>query len=391
MERFRARAHTFDESNTFVAEDIVELCESGYLAAVAPERLGGAGLSLRDLLAAQRRLACYAPATALACNMHLVWQQVARFFLARGDASLEWVLRDGVAGEVFAFGVSEPRNDAVLLDSMSLAVPVGDGYEVSGEKIFTTLSPVWTRLGLHARLAPDAADVARGDGEETGDRLVYGFVRRQACAQPRSSGQGSVGLASGSITHPGEWDPLGMRGTQSWNTTLRDVPLRGADVICRMRSFQTDAPVVLAIFSSFSLLTASVYAGIADRALQLAKTAVNRCGVDGVPHLADPDTSERLVRQRLRHRASLDALDVLARDVDSVASRDDWFEALAACRNRVCDEAREAVDVACRLSGAAGYQASSELSRLYRDVLAGLHHPSSSRSLAKNVRASLQV
>src|SRR5699024_7489992 len=107
---------------------------------------------------AQRRLASYAPATALGVNMHLVWVQVAAFMRDRvtSDAPgfdteggpLGWVLRDALAGEVFAFGISEAGNDAVLMDSGTTAEQQADGgYTLTGTKIFTTLSPVWTRLG----------------------------------------------------------------------------------------------------------------------------------------------------------------------------------------------------------------------------------------------------
>ncbi|WP_205881152.1 acyl-CoA dehydrogenase family protein [Leucobacter insecticola] len=91
----------------------------------------------------------------------------------------------------------------------------------------------------------------------------------------------------------------------------------------------------------------------------------------------------------LDHRRSVDTLTLLARDVDGLRERDDWFLALAAARNQVCDEARQAVDVAMRFAGSRGFQADSELARLYRDVLAGMFHPSSASALAKTVRASL--
>src|SRR5690606_559233 len=148
------------------------------------------------------RLAAYAPATALGVNMHLVWVQVARFLHDRGIRTLDWVLEEAVAGEVFAFGISEPGNDAVLMDAQSRAVRDGEGYLVSGTEIFTTLSPVWARLGVHAR--------AEGQGEDP--VLVFAFVRRDG---------GTV--AEGTVTHPGTWNPLGMRATQSWTTQLERV------------------------------------------------------------------------------------------------------------------------------------------------------------------------
>ena len=387
LARFRERAPRYDAENVFFVEDFDELRGSGYLAAPVPVELGGAGLGLEQLVLAQRRLAAHAPATALGVNMHLVWVQVARFLRDRGIGALEWVLRDAVAGEVFAFGISEAGNDAVLLDAFSTAVPDGDGYLVSGTKIFTTLSPVWTRLGLHSRCEtpggdPHPGSAQPGSADPGSAHLVFGFVRRDG-------GE----LAEGQIEHPGAWNPLGMRATQSWTTRLDGVRVAEADVAARIAPFDGSDPLILAIFSSFSILTAAVYAGIADRALELATAAANRpCtapdGSEGA-WLDDPDVASRLTEAVLDHRASLDALAILARDADEDRARDDWFLALAAARNRVTDEARSAVDTAMRLVGAAGFQADGELARLYRDVLAGLFHPSSSRSLARTVRGSL--
>lgn len=382
--RFRDRAPHYDDANVFFGEDFAELRELGYLAAPVPEALGGAGLGLEQLVLAQRRLAAHAPATALGVNMHLVWVQVARFLRDRaegqaigdgddqGGSALEWVLREAAAGEVFAFGISEAGNDAVLMDASSLAEPSDDGgYAVSGTKIFTTLSPVWTRLGVHAK-TPSG-------------QLVFGFVRRDEAD--------NANLAQGSIAHPGVWNPLGMRATQSYTTQLDGVRIDAGDVAARIEPFDGSDPLVLAIFSSFSILTAAVYAGIADRALEMSVEAAARAvpgGADGATRLDDPDVAARLTSAVLSHRESLDTLTLLARDIDEQRARGDWFLALAAARNRVTDEARSAVDTAMRLVGARGFQADSELARLYRDVLAGMFHPSSSRALASTVRATLR-
>lgn len=386
MERFRARAAAYDAENRFFAEDFAELAGAGYLAAAAPKSFGGGGIGLESLVASQRRLAAYAPATALGVNMHLVWTQAARFLHERGIDTLDWVLRDAVAGEVFGFGISEAGNEAVLMDSFSVAEPHPDGgYLVSGTKVFTTLSPVWTRLGVHARCERPGSE----------PEIVFGFVRRDA-AGVRKVDAASEGLAEGQIEHPGIWNPLGMRATQSWNTRLDGVRVLADDVAATIAPFDGRYPLVLAIFSSFSILTASVYAGIADRALEVAREAANRPArlpgggdPDGRIRLDDPDTAATLTAAVLHHRRSLDALTLLARDVDEQHARDDWFLALAAARNEVCDEARSAVDVAMRLVGSRGFQADAELARLYRDVLAGMFHPSSSAALAATVRGTL--
>ena len=384
LEQFRGRAGETDAHNTFFAADFLALQERGYLSAPVPAALGGAGLSLDELITAQRLLASAAPATALGVNMHLVWMQVARFLHdRRGDAAegvLDWAMHESIDGEVFAFGISEPGNEAVLLDAFSTATAHDNGgFTVDGTKIFTTLSPVWTRLGVHAK------DSSRGDD----GTLVFGFVRREG-TRPRSADEGSRGLAEGAITHPGEWNPLGMRATQSWGTELAGVRMLSEDIAAEVEPFDPRHPLILAIFSSFSLLTASVYAGIADRALELATDAALQDADEGI-RLDDPDTVARLTEATLDHRRSLDALTLLARDIDAGRERSDWFLALAACRNQVCDEARRAVDIAMRLVGSRGYQADSELARLSRDVLAGLFHPSSSRALMNTLQGMLRA
>ena len=68
LERIHDRAAEHDRAGSFPHEDLAELQAAGYLAALVPERLGGAGLSLAELTREQTRLAQAAPATALTVN-----------------------------------------------------------------------------------------------------------------------------------------------------------------------------------------------------------------------------------------------------------------------------------------------------------------------------------
>lgn len=375
LETIRARAQAYDHDNRFCQEDLNDLRESGYLTAAVPTEFGGHGLSLAELTLAQRRLAAAAPATALAVNMHLLWAGVAKILYEREDDRLNWVFEEMVAGEIFAFGISEAGNEVVLLDSFCDAVPDGEGYRISGTKIFTTLSPVWTRLGVHART-----------GGET-PRIIAGFIRRDATPEgnPRSQDNGGEG-----ITYRDRWNPLGMRATQSWNTRLEGAHLAGRDVVATYEPFDPSDALILAVSLAFGVLTSSVYAGIADRAIELATQAANAAQGDGVK-LDDPHTASILTDAVLEHRASIDALELLASDIDAGAPRDDWSLAIAALKNRVTDEARAAVDTAIRVVGSRAFDADSELARMYRDVLAGIFHPRSARSLAREVRNTLTL
>ena len=169
LERIRERAPIHDRENTFPEQDLAELRDAGYLSILVPADRGGAGLGLAEAAILQQRLATAAPATALAINMHLVWTGVAKVFSDRGVPGLEFVQDGAVAGEVFAFGISESGNDLVLFGSDTEAAPTGDGgYAFTGTKIFTSLAPVWTKLGLHG-LDTTSADAPK---------LVFAFVDR---------------------------------------------------------------------------------------------------------------------------------------------------------------------------------------------------------------------
>ena len=85
-------------------EDFDELKAAGYLKMALPKEFGGYGLTLAEAGRETRRLATYAPATALCINMHHYWVGTAADTWRTGDKSVEWMLRDAAAGEVFAAG-----------------------------------------------------------------------------------------------------------------------------------------------------------------------------------------------------------------------------------------------------------------------------------------------
>src|SRR2546423_13817047 len=112
-----------------------------------PKEFGGVGMTLAQVARETRRLAQYAPATALCINMHNYWVGTAADLARSGDKSYEWILKDAAAGEVFAAGHAEHGNDIPGLLSATKAERVDGGYKLTGRKAFGSLTPVWTRLG----------------------------------------------------------------------------------------------------------------------------------------------------------------------------------------------------------------------------------------------------
>ena len=365
LARLRARAAAHDRANTFPEDDLAELSASGYLAILAPVELGGAGLGLAEASVLQQRLATAAPATALAINMHLVWTGVAKVLADRGIDSLRFVHEGAVAGEVFAFGISEAGNDLVLFGSDTEALPLeGGGYAFTGTKIFTSLAPVWTQLGLHGldTTSPDAP------------KLVYAFVPR-----------------TGQVVTRDDWDTLGMRATQSRTTELHRVVAPADRVVRRVDPGPNPDPIVFGIFSVFELLLASVYTGIARRALDVAVETVGRrrSKKSGTAYSQDPDIRWRIADMALAYDALPPQLAALCRDVDTLADHGArWFSLLAGVKHRAVTTAKAVVDDALLASGGSAYFASSELSRLYRDVIAGMFHPSDPESAHATVASA---
>ena len=365
LERIRGRAAGYDRDNAFFQEDLQELAASGYLKLFVPASDGGAGLGLEAAAQCQRRLATAAPATALAVNMHLVWTGVAHVLAARGDDSLAFVLKEAAQGEVFAFGNSEAGNDSVLFDSRTVAKPTGDGgYSFSGTKIFTSLSPAWTRLGIFGK----DADARDGAGE-----LVHGFITRET---------------------PGyrildDWDTLGMRASQSATTVLEGVEVPADRIFRKLPVGPNADPLIFAIFACFESLLAAVYTGVGERALSVGVETVKRRTSfknGGRSYAQDPDIRWKVAEAAMAMDNLYPQLASVTADVDALAGHgSQWFPKLVGLKVNATETARRVVDLAIRVSGGSSYFRGSELERLYRDVLAGMFHPSDDESAHNTV------
>lgn len=366
LERIRSRAAGYDAANSFFSEDLAELASVGYLKAFVPAGYGGLGMTLAEVSREQQRLAGAAPATALAVNMHLVWTGVAKVLRDRGDDSLDFVLREAGEGEVFGFGISEAGNDLVLFGSTTDASPQqGGGYRFTGTKIFTSLSPAWTRLGI------TGLDTSSSDAP----KLVYGFVTRD-------------GLDDGTIEIKDDWDTVGMRASQSNSTVLKGAFAPADRIVRRLDPGPNPDSLVFAIFANFEVLLASVYTGIGARALDLAVDTVKRRTSlkSGLPYSQDPDIRFRLASAAIAQDALAPQLQAIASDVDNAVNHGGmWFPKLVGVKIRATETARDVVDTAIRVSGGSSYFSSSELGRLYRDVLAGIFHPSDDESAHSTV------
>jgi alkylation response protein AidB-like acyl-CoA dehydrogenase len=356
LERCRERAPEYDRENRFFQEDFDELKGAGYLQMTVPTEFGGHGMRLHDVSRMTRKLASYAPATALALNMHHYWVGLAADLWRSGDKSMEWILKASTDGKVFAAGHSESGNDLPLLLSSTDAKPNGTGYHFTGRKSFGSLTPAWDWLGIHGMdtTDPDAP------------KIVHAFI-------PRS--------AEG-ISIKETWDVMGMRATQSQDTILENV---FADKEHITRIVPAGAAgvddFVLGVFAWALLNFGNVYYGLAQRAHEIVVDAVKSKGALGLTRsMAYHPTVQYGVAENFV------ALEAVGAQLESVTS--DWsatdqhgpefMPRIIAAKYNAVEGAWKIVDRAMELSGGFGMFKKNELERLFRDARAGRFHPANS-------------
>ena len=353
LDRCRQRAAGYDRDNKFCQEDFDELRAAGYLNMAIPKEFGGLGYTLHQAHQETRRLARHAPATALCVNMHHYWVGTAAdTWRMTKDKSIEFILEEAAKGEVFAAGHAEPGNETSIVMSGTKAEKVPGGYKFTGRKAFGSLTPVWTRLGLHGLDTSDPKN----------PKVVHGFLTRNAPG----------------ITIKETWDVMGMRATRSDDTILdgafipddhiaRVVPagLAGADFF------------VLSIFAWALGGFCNVYYGLAQRMLELSVEHVKSKGSLGLTRTMayHPEVQHGIAEMVLTLEAMSAQIDALTNDWSNGVQHPDWPIKIVATKYNAVNGASKVADLALEVSGGFGMFKKSEMERLFRDARCGRFHP----------------
>jgi len=356
LQRFQERAPRYDRENRFFDEDFAELQKAGYLTMAVPRELGGAGYTLADVCREQRRLGYFAPATALAVNMHVYWTGLVADLWRSGDRSVEWLLREATKGAVFAAGHAESGNDIPVLLSTTKAVRVNGGYRFTGHKSFGSLTPVWTYLGIH--------------GLDTSDpkapKVVHAFMPRDTPG----------------YTIKETWDVLGMRATRSDDTILEDVfvPDRYVARVVPAGAAGLDA-FVLGVFAWALMGFGNIYYGLARRALDLTVENLKKKTSVGLsrPLAYHAEAQHGVAEMVLELEAIEPQLDRVARDYsDGLDLGAAWVIKIVAAKHHAVEGAWRVVDRALDLAGGFGIFRKGPFEQLFRDARLGRMHPANS-------------
>ena len=356
LDRCHDRAPMYDKDNRFCQEDFDELKEAGYLSMAIPKDMGGHGMSMAEVCRETQRLAYYAPATALCINMHIYWTGVAATLRANGDSSLDWLLEEAAAGEVFAAGHSESGNTVPVLLSSTTAEKVDGGYKFTGRKGFGSLTPVWTRLGIHGMDVSDPEN----------PKIVHGYMTRDTPGYEIKE----------------TWDVLGMRATSSDDTIL-DGAFVPDKYICRVVPAGAAGVdlFVLSIFAWALAGFAATYLGLSERIRDLIIEQVSKKDALGLtrPMAYHPAVQTKVADIILNLEAMAPQLNELTNDwSNGVDHGPYWVVKIVGTKYNVVEAAWRIADLAMDVSGGYGMFKKSELERLYRDCRAGRFHPATS-------------
>ena len=354
LDRFGGRAATYDKENQFFTEDFEELRKAGFLKLAVPKDLGGFGYSLPEVCAELRRVAYRAPATALATNMHLYWTGIAADMRRLGDNSLEWLLRETVDGEVFAAGHAESGNDFAGFFSTCRAERVDGGYKFHGRKMFGSLTPVWTRLGVWGQ---DNAD-------PRGPQMVHAFMPRNTPGYRIEE----------------TWDTMGMRATRSDDTILEGAFVPDKYVARVLPAGSADL-FVLTLFAWVEPMFGSIYLAAAKRAMDLAIEGVkSKTSLALTRSMAyHPEIQHHVAEMYLALEAGNAQVEKTANDwANNVDHGAEWPAKLVGTKHNATAAAMKVADLAMTISGGTGMFKKSELERLFRDIRAGGFHPANS-------------
>jgi alkylation response protein AidB-like acyl-CoA dehydrogenase len=152
-----------DRERGYPREFVAALTEAGYLAALIPEALGGAGLSLREAAVILEEIhasggngaACHAQMYTMGTLLrHGSEAQKRRWLpqIATGDLRLQ------------AFGVTEPTSGSDTLGLHTTAERNGDHYIINGQKVWTSRAEHSDLMLLLARTTPREQAKSRTGG-----------------------------------------------------------------------------------------------------------------------------------------------------------------------------------------------------------------------------------
>jgi alkylation response protein AidB-like acyl-CoA dehydrogenase len=332
-ERFAPLAEELDREQRYPEEHIATFVDTGLAGMLVPAEFGGLGLSMTAICAVVEEVSAACASTGAILAAHALG--AVPLLLAGTDEQKRDILGPLREGQAISFALTEEGagSDAAALQAR--AEPDGDGFRLSGEKIYIGNGSVSTRYVVFAKTDPDA-----------GARGITAFI------VPAD--------APGAVIDRIE-DKMGIRGTRTSNLKLDNVRVSKEDILGQPNR---GLKLALQTLDLGRVTVAAQGLGIALAAYQLAAREATRRHTFGKPLIENQGIGFRLADLAVELSA--------ARMVTyQAAAAYDAGQAVsmpgAMAKLYTSEVAHRAVDLAVQVFGGQGFCKPCPAERLYRD------------------------
>ena len=333
-----ANGMAHDKTDTFVSDNYLLLKKHGYLTAIIPKALGGAGVSFTDMCAILVKIAQYCSSTALALSMH-------QHLLAANI----WKYKHEGKGEEFLKKVADENLVLVStgardwLDSNGTMTRTDNGYLVSAKKQFASQSAIGDLL---------VTSIPFNNPEDGWQVLHF-----------------TIAMKSDGIELLDDWHTLGMRGTGSQTVMLNKVFVPEDSIV--MKRLKGEFPLFWNVVLTVALpLIMAPYIGVSEKAMKITLEKLK--AKESRPlhtSLLLGEVYNNLTMAQVLHKDMIE----IANNLDFEADEKKGVEILAR-KTLVANACKETVSKAMETVGGQSYYRLFELERLFRDVQAvGFH------------------
>lgn len=335
-DQLAANGIAHDKDDTFVADNYQILKKNGFLTAMIPKALGGAGVSFTDMCTILVKIAQYCPSTALALSMHQ-HLLAANIWKYKHEGSGGEFLKEVVDKNLVL--VSTGARD--WLDSNGAMTRTDNGYLVSARKKFASQSAIGDLL---------VTSIPFNDLEEGWQVLHF-----------------TVSMKSDGIRLLDDWHTLGMRGTGSQTVILDNVFIPEDSIV--MKRAKGEFPLFWNVVLTVALpLIMAPYIGIAEKAMKITLEKSKKSKPLDVTFLLG-EIYNSLTLVKVLHKDMIE----IANNLDFKAEERIGIEMLAR-KTLVANACKETVNKAMETVGGQSFYRKFELERLFRDMQAvGFH------------------
>jgi len=353
---FAARAKAVDDDASFPTDNYRDLADAGFLGLSIPVEFGGWGFSMGEYAMVGAEIGKYCGATALTFNMHNSSMAWSRFMYDMPNLTAEekaafaplrakQFTRAMKERAIFSQPISEGGQNWTSKPNQTQARAVEGGWKITGFKKFASLA------GYCDYYTIVCTEVFEGVEPRHEDTMLF-VVHKDAPG----------------LTVKGDWDPLGMRGTNSRDLILKDVFVTEDDLLMPKGIFGKTLPNWPHMMATLS----PTYMGVAQGAFDFT-VAYLQGRVPGQPPIDRRmyATKRVAVSKMYARLANMRALWWQAfSEAKGMPSKAEVMRMYAAQYN-VMEGVQEMTALAIRTCGGQSMLKSLPLERMYRDSRCG--------------------